>query len=193
MDGSQLTLDVDPEEWRLVDGWSDYEVSSLGRVRRATDTFWKNSKNGKMYIQYRRGRMLSLVDRGKGYLFVCLKMKSRKKYIPVAVLVCMTFNGPPPSAKHEVAHGDGSRDNNRADNLSWKTHKENCADKLAHGTAQRGSKNPASKLTEDQVREIRGLLDTTYRQVAAIARRYGISAVTAHRIKSREVWGWLPD
>ncbi len=37
------------------------------------------------------------------------------------------------------AHWDGKPSNNRVDNLRWATQKENCADKIRHGTVQRGA------------------------------------------------------
>lgn len=37
----------------------------------------------------------------------------------------------------EVAHGNGNRHDNRAANLSWKTRKENSADRRVHGTSGR--------------------------------------------------------
>lgn len=50
-------------------------------------------------------------------------------------LVCTAFHGPRPEGK-EVAHEDGDPLNNRADNLSWKTHAENQLDIRRHGTGR---------------------------------------------------------
>jgi hypothetical protein len=52
----------------------------------------------------------------------------------VSRLILETFVGPAPTPKHHAAHRDGKVRNNTLSNLSWKTAKENCADKVRHGT-----------------------------------------------------------
>jgi hypothetical protein len=102
----------------------------------------------------------------------------------VHALVCEAFHGVKPSPQHEVAHNDGVRANNRADNLRWATRAENHADKVAHGTAQRGEANGNSKLTEEEAEEIRA----DNRSQTAIAKHYGVSQATIWRIKRGLVW-----
>jgi hypothetical protein len=60
----------------------------------------------------------------------------------------LTFLGDPPSAKHVVAHSDGSRDNNHRTNLRWATQRENVGDTVEHGTHNRGSRNGQAKVDE---------------------------------------------
>lgn len=49
--------------------------------------------------------------------------------------VCEEVNGPPPTPKHEAAHscGKGHLACVTKGHLSWKTPKENCADRIIHG------------------------------------------------------------
>lgn len=55
-------------------------------------------------------------------------------------------------------------------------------------------KNGHRKLTENQVRELRRLLeDAQGEQVAEIGRQYGIGRTQAYRIKRGTAWKWLPD
>jgi hypothetical protein len=41
-------------------------------------------------------------------------------------LVCEAFHGHAPSVVHEVAHLNDRGEDNRAENLRWATHQENC-------------------------------------------------------------------
>jgi len=50
----------------------------------------------------------------------------------------------------------------------------------------KGSKNPNSKLTEDDVREIKRLLPT--REMSWIAKKYGVHYGTIYQIKSGQTW-----
>lgn len=84
----------------------------------------------------------------------------------------------------ECAHTDGDRKNARLDNLQWKSHVANEADKATHNTRLQGEKIRQAKLTQDQVRKIRSDSRTT----AAIGREYGVSQSLISRVKTRAVW-----
>ena len=62
---------------------------------------------------------------------------------------------------------------------------------LIHGTRLFGSKATRSKLTEDDVREIRRLGRTV--PTKELKKRYGVTSTTINNIRTRKVWGWLPD
>jgi hypothetical protein len=102
------------EEWRDIPGIEGYEVSSLGRVRTKPKILkpYLNPSNG--YLTIRLGR--------------------RQFNGPIHRLVCLAFHGPPPQERMDVAHGDGRKLNNRAENLRWATRAENFKDAVAHGT-----------------------------------------------------------
>ena len=74
--------------------------------------------------------------------------------------------------------------------LRWATPVENHADKIGHGTTNRGERQGASRLTEAQVLEIRGLAGLVSK--AEIGRRYGVDRSHVSKIISRDVWTWLP-
>jgi hypothetical protein len=88
-----------------------YEVSSEGRVRRSGRVL-KQSLSDSGYARVRTPRVL-LVHKA----------------------VLEAFVGPAPSPRHEAAHKDGRKGNNRLDNLEWKLKEHNEADKKVHGTA----------------------------------------------------------
>lgn len=174
-----------PEEWRPIEGWP-YEVSDLGRVRRATNAYRRG------YVMMPAGRVLRPMSTRHGYLFVNLfNDRHIKKTFLVHRIVCAAFHGAPPTTLHEVAHWDGDRTNNYAGNLRWATSAENSADLIRHGHSTRGSRQKTAKLTEDQVLEIRRLAVSGITQTT-IAARFGVSRSRIANIKTRRDWAWLP-
>lgn len=109
----------------------------------------------------------------------------------VARLVCAQLIGHPPSPFHEAAHscGNGHEGCVSPAHLRWATPAENSADKVAHGTANRGSRHVWSRLTEADVKSIRE--DGAAMSAAAIGRARNISPRTVSAILRRETWGWL--
>lgn len=104
-------------------------------------------------------------------------------------LICEEVNGPSPTSKHVAAHRCGNRNCVNPKHLRWATPQENEADKLLHGTSNRGQRNSRAKLTESEVRQIRdhqGAVTPT-----EIAERFGVSRRQVSRIHRREEWGWL--
>lgn len=105
--------------------------------------------------------------------------------------VCEDEYGPPPTPEHQAAHscGNGHIGCVTKRHLSWKTPKENQADRLIHGTGGRGEKHSQAKLTEEQVIEIRGYKGAEPKCV--IAKRYGVTPRTISDIHRGKRWGWL--
>ncbi len=110
----------------------------------------------------------------------------------VSRIVCELTHGPAPTPKHDAAHscGKGHEACVSRHHISWKTKKENQADRLIHGTDKRGEKSNFSKLTEVQVKEIRLRLATgdTHESVAL---DYGVSRAAISQINIGKNWHWL--
>lgn len=106
----------------------------------------------------------------------------------VTRLICEKRNGPPPSRKHHAAHscGNGNLGCIAPWHLEWKTAAANAADKIAHGTHRRGEMVPNSKLTEQQIREIRSLDGAITHTL--IGKRFGVTQSLVSRIVRREAW-----
>lgn len=121
-----------------------------------------------------------------GYLRVVLAQSSIRKYYRVHRLVLEAFVGPRPDGMM-CRHLDGDRQNNRLDNLAWGTNAENQADRIAHGTSNRGANAPANVLTERQVLQI--FRDP--RPTRTIASDYSVNAETVRKIKAGKTWAWL--
>lgn len=107
--------------------------------------------------------------------------------------MCWLAHGPPPSEEYEAAHscGKGHEGCMNPRHLSWKTRKENETDKIDHGTARRGCKINTTKLTENDVREIRDIVGTV--KVGVITKRFGISRGQVYKIRDRHAWAWLDE
>lgn len=160
------------EQWLPIGGWP-YEVSDRGRVRRATSR--TNTK---------AGQVLTPVVRSTGYVQVSLSDGASKKSAGVHLLVAVAFVGPPPSPRHEVAHGDGNRANNNKANLRWATAKENAEDRERHGRTARGESIGTAVLTEALVKKIRAS-GLGYR---AAAREFEIAKTTVTRAMKAVTW-----
>ncbi len=118
------------EVWRPVVGFEGfYEVSSIGRVRSIERT-----------VTYRNGLtrrhasvMLSPRTIKDGYQAVGMSRPGRRWFTPVHKVVLMTFVGPRPDGMI-TRHLDGNPANNRLENLTYGTPRENNLDRTRHGT-----------------------------------------------------------
>lgn len=154
-------------KWRAVPDWEGwYEVSDTGIVRSVDRTI--NFSDGR--VRKYRGKILSTYTDDFGYLKVTMKANGHFERVHVHVLVAAAHIGPRPPGK-QVRHWDGNHTNNSRKNLRYGTAQENADD-----TSRLGRWNPKSKLTNEQVREIRAARGKV--TGVELARRYGTS--TAH-------------
>lgn len=174
------------EIWKPVPGWEDfYEVSSLGRVMRLPR--FVTTKNGALALKP-RNFLTCPVNNRSGYPEVLLCDSGRKRRANVHSLVCEAFHGPKPTTIHQVAHNDGTRTNNRSDNLRWATPKENAFDRNSHGTAPIGEGAGNAKLTEHEVLAIRSEYQPGYGSLAKLGRKYRVTSTQILHIVRRRQW-----
>lgn len=109
----------------------------------------------------------------------------------VSRMACEAENGPPPTPDHDAAHscGRGGHGCVTRRHLVWKTRSENEADKVLHGTHNRGERNPMHKLTASEVQQIRALAGRMSQR--AIAARFQIDQAAVSNIVRRKNWAWL--
>lgn len=107
----------------------------------------------------------------------------------VAPIVCGAVRGTSPEGKPEAAHrcGKGHLGCVAPLHLYWASASQNQMDRVEHGTSNRGSRHGMSKLSEEDVRIIRGAAGSQ----ASIADQFGIGRSTVSLIKSRKLWSWL--
>lgn len=114
---------------------------------------------------------------------------------PVLVhrLVCEAAHGPAPSSEMDVAHscGRGGAGCVNPFHLRWATTAENMADRLAHGTTNRGERHGAAKLTRADVAKIRSLR-ASGAPGQSIADELGANLGTVWGVIYRKSWDWLP-
>lgn len=110
------------EEWKDIEGYSNYQVSNKGRVRSKQRTIeqYGHKKNYKRTIP---GKILKPRRQNGGYLLVWLSYKGEKKALTVHRLVATAFIGK--NDKLDVNHKDGNKQNNCVENLEFVTRSEN--------------------------------------------------------------------
>lgn len=109
----------------------------------------------------------------------------------VSRIACEAANGPPPSPDHVAAHscGRGTSGCVSPRHVAWKLQVENMADKILHGTTNRGERSGSSKLTASQASEIRRAKGV--RTAKSLSAEYGISEGAIYDIFSGRKWSWL--
>ena len=150
------------EIWKVITTHPNYEVSTLGNIRRA-DT----------------KEMKSLSKTSAGYLKVTLY--PNPKTFVVHRLVAIEFL-PNPDNKPQVNHIDSDRTNNTLSNLEWVTCQENmvhCASQNRSAKHQ-GHLNPTARFTEEEVISIR----ESNLQTKEIAEFYGVTPTSISAIRT---------
>lgn len=168
------------ETWRQVDGFDGYYVSSEGRAK---------STKGK------EDKILKLTNR-RGYLIVnmstSIEGKKVTKQDSIQSLVLRAFVGSP-SEGQRAKHIDGNKEDNRVLNLKWVSHRE-CfkssgeKDPLWRDVDPKDRKpSKVASLKKDDVVDILKSSDSQ----ANLAKKYGVSHITIHRIRKGLSWKWL--
>lgn len=104
------------------------------------------------------------------------------------VIVCEMVRGPRPTPLHHARHlcGKGHMGCFNAACLAWGTAKDNYEDAVKHGTAVIGERVGTSKLTTNEVSEIRALRGKLSQ--VAIADRFGVSQSLVSAIQNNKWW-----
>ncbi len=156
---------------------------------------------GKVFSTIRFGRWqepvreLKQVVDNHGYVSVRVMRNGQRVTCRVHRLLAEAFLERLPG-QNIVRHLDDVKTNNALANLAWGTSADNGADMSRNGTSLKGRKiarshhgtsNPNSKLTLEQVNEIRSSWKPGM-TFASFGRRYGVTYVTIRRIIFGELW-----
>lgn len=121
--GQEVVIHSDPEMWKTISEWEDFEVSTWGRVR--------NRKTNNVLAQYPKGiwghLKLTLYRNG------AQKRGVDKKDFTVHTLVLSAFDRTKPRGE-ELRHLNGIAWDNTVDNLVWGSSKDNSQDAHVQGT-----------------------------------------------------------
>jgi hypothetical protein len=167
-------------EWRVIDGWPMYRVSSGGDVQ---------SKWGRGGRRRAHGDWRPIIgDIASGYRRVTLYDGEQRRRELVHALVLEAFVGPRPEGA-EACHANGNRQDNRVANLRWDTPSANWSDRKLHGrtAATTGSRNARHRLTEVVVLRIRERHALGENQ-RVLARDYEVSESSISMIVNRRTW-----
>jgi len=160
------------EEWILVNTHSDYALSTLGRI--------KSLKFGKEVILRQ-----AIKDE---YLFVCLYHKNERIQAKIHQLIAAHFYENPEN-KPCVNHIDTIKTNNYYKNIEWSTIQENTIHAYENGLCTTfGSSHKCSKLTEEQVLEMRRIREETSLSYNKLAEQFGVAKSTTMGICKRKSW-----
>lgn len=149
-----------------MDFTENYEIKTTGEVI---------SKKTRRPLSYHLDR--------KGYARVRLKRGGKGKTYLVHRLVAKQFL-PNPENKPQINHKNGVKHDNRIENLEWVTCQENVKHSIDNNLIPRGQDRPNSKLSDDDVRDIRSHRESgmTYYEIALL---FDISYQTAHKVCKR--------
>jgi len=165
------------ETWKPIEGFSGYDISSLGRVR----TYWTHPKNSGMGRNWMLGTtpVIKQITGGvatNGYSKVELRRNGKAFHLRVHRLVAKAFIANPENHP-EVGHKNAVRHDCRAANLEWTTRRDN----MIHSHLY--SNLASHKVDVEAVKVIR----TTPRTPGSgrvLSERYNVSASTISEIRS---------
>ena len=168
---------MDEEIWKPVvgfEGW--YDVSNRGRIRR----LYNGGEDGWRILKP------SINQTGTGYYQVSLSKNGKvQRNTLVHIVVAEAFNGPRPPGLL-VLHRNGKSLECNEGNLYYGTHQQNMADRVTHGTSNRGQRHGMSRLTNAQAADIRARYKPG--MGPALSREFGVSKQTITRIVAGTTW-----
>ena len=126
------------------------------------------------YVIGKHGKKKKTFKNSSGYHRLKLYIDGVEYFMYLSRVIALTFC-PNPDNKPEVAHLDDDKDNNKAYNLEWQTRAENSC-KYAF----------KRKLTHDDVREIRKLLEAG-ESLREIGKIFNVDGSLIHQIKHGKI------
>lgn len=159
------------EEWKVIEGFSNYLISNLGNVK-----------------SLHFNKLLKQFNHRDGYKNVYIYLNNKKFTKLVHRLVGLNFINNPDSYK-EINHIDGNKKNNTIYNLEWSTRSLNIkhAFKMKLKLPKLGEENNKHKLKECDIIEIRQLR-LNGETLTKIAEKYNVSAANIDYIVRYKTW-----
>lgn len=173
--------------WKDIEGYEGlYKVSKYGLVKSVATTV--RSFNGG--FNRKNPRILQIQLSKDGYLIVCLTKNGKSKNLRLHRLVAIAFI-PNPNNYPQVDHINAIKEDACYTNLRWCTAKMNTGytvDTIGNTYRLRGERHSLSKLTGDNVREMRELYKTGNYRKRNLAKKYGVSESAINMAIKRKTW-----
>lgn len=170
------------EKWKDIEGFEGlYQVSNMGRVK-------------SLIRPYRRiEKILTPTPNTHGYLLVGLRRPGSVKSMLVHRLVMQAFEPIDNKDEMSVNHKDFNITNNRLENLEWCTALENVQHFWREGghidlSKTTGANHHLSKLSEEDVINIRDMYTTGEFSVNGLAKELEMPESTLRAIIKRKTW-----
>lgn len=160
------------EIWKDIDGYKDYQVSNMGRLKS---------------LKFNRETILKQGVQNCGYRNIQLYNDRVRKGLLVHRLVAIAFV-PNPENKAQVNHINGIKTDNNSNNLEWCTASYN----LEHAKKEKLNKchsesHYRAMLTNDQVVEIRKMLENGLKP-SVVASMFNQKVGNIYKIKNYQIW-----
>jgi hypothetical protein len=178
------------EIWKDITGYEGlYQVSNFGRV-----------KSLERKVIQKDGGLFSVRETirkqfcAMGYLYVDLYKDFKKTKFRIHSLVAMAF------LKNEnnlieINHKNGIKTDNQSENLEWCTHSDNLIHAFKTGLfiSVKGENKLNSKLTNENISEIKSLYKTGNFSHRSLAKKFNVCSSTIHNILNNIKWKHLQD
>lgn len=160
------------EEWKVIEGFEDYEVSTEGRV-------WSSKSN----------KVLKTWVSNCNYELIGLSYNGKTKHKTVHRIVAEAFI-PNPYGKKQVNHKDGNKVNNKVTNLEWNTQSENMKHANTKGLTRdrKGDNSFYHKVTSKDVLKIREMYASGSYLMREIGEEFNLSRHAIGDIISGKTW-----
>lgn len=172
-----------PEDFVHLHTFPGYAVARSGEVWSFKTKVWRKLKP--------RASSPKKYSKNLPYLYVALYVDKKRFERAIHLLVLEAFYGPRPNG-YVGSHRNGKCQDNRAENLRWKTVSDNQRDRVVHGTHSRGERGRSAVVSNEVASQIRGeygpLRGKGARSgkitIADLAKKYGLNQSTTYGIVS---------
>lgn len=151
-------------------------------MKRFRDTKYLVTEDGRVFSE-KTNRFLIGVN-NNGYIQINIG-GSRREYLHRMIAECYIPN---PNSYLVINHIDNNRSNNRVENLEWCTQKMNNDHMVNQDRNIKGSRNPQSKVTENDVIEIRHLYANKEMTQTMLAKKYNVCQSLISLIVTNKNW-----
>ena len=162
-----MTKENQTELWKPIPRCDGYFASNLGRVK-GPRIIYKGHVDPKGYVR------VSVIEDGK------------RVYRNCSTLVARAFHGE--TDLPMTLHNNGNPSDNRPENLRYGTAHDNYNDARNHGTNSKAEKHGSSKLTIDQVKEIKSSYIKGVYGYRQISNKYGVDQKSIYNIVKDITW-----